>query len=351
MRSIHNILVTGGAGFIGSHLVQHLVTKYPNYNVVNFDKLTYAGNLENIKSVERASNYTFIKGDILDAQAVTDCMSKHNIDTVVHLAAESHVDRSIEDPNSFLTTNILGTANLLNAFRTRFENGDATLFYHISTDEVFGSLGTEGLFTETTRYDPRSPYSASKAASDHLVSAYHHTYKLPVILSNCSNNYGPNQFPEKLLPLIINNIVEQKPLPIYGDGLNVRDWLYVQDHIEAMDLLIHEAAIGENYNIGGNAEVTNIDFVKMVCNIMDTSLGRCEGESENLITYVTDRKGHDRRYAIDTTKIKTQLNWQASVSLHEGLKKTVNWYLENSDWLENVKTKEYQNYYKKQYSK
>jgi dTDP-glucose 4,6-dehydratase len=345
-----NILITGGAGFIGSHVVRLFVNKYPNYNIFNLDTLTYAGNLENIKDVEDSPNYTFLKADINDEDVMLQLFEKHQFDGVIHLAAESHVDRSIEDPLAFLRTNIFGTANLLNAARKTWKSFEGKLFYHISTDEVYGSLGKEGFFYETTSYDPKSPYSASKASSDHLVRAYKNTYKLPIVISNCSNNYGPNQFPEKLIPLCINNIKNNKPLPIYGKGENIRDWLYVVDHARAIDVIFHEGKNGETYNIGGHNEWTNIDLVKQLCKVMDTKLNRHFGTSEKLITYVKDRAGHDLRYAIDATKIKDELNWVPSLQFEEGLEKTVAWYLENESWLNGVTTGEYLKYYDSHYT-
>jgi dTDP-glucose 4,6-dehydratase len=345
-----NILITGGAGFIGSHVVRLFVNKYPNYNIFNLDTLTYAGNLENIKDVENSSNYTFLKADINDEDAMLQLFEKHRFDGVIHLAAESHVDRSIEDPLAFLRTNIFGTANLLNAARKTWKSFEGKLFYHISTDEVYGSLGKEGFFYETTSYDPKSPYSASKASSDHLVRAYKNTYKLPIVISNCSNNYGPNQFPEKLIPLCINNIKNNKPLPIYGKGENIRDWLYVVDHARAIDVIFHEGKNGETYNIGGHNEWTNIDLVKQLCKVMDAKLNRPTGTSEKLITYVTDRAGHDLRYAIDATKIKDELNWVPSLQFEEGLEKTVSWYLENEEWLNSVTSGDYLKYYDSHYA-
>ena len=345
-----NILITGGAGFIGSHVVRLFVNKYPNYNIFNLDTLTYAGNLENIKDVEDSPNYTFLKADINDEDAMLQLFEKHQFDGVIHLAAESHVDRSIEDPFAFLRTNIFGTANLLNAARKTWKSFEGKLFYHISTDEVYGSLGKEGFFYETTSYDPKSPYSASKASSDHLVRAYKNTYKLPIVISNCSNNYGPNQFPEKLIPLCINNIKNNKPLPIYGKGENIRDWLYVVDHARAIDVIFHEGKNGETYNIGGHNEWTNIDLVKQLCKVMDAKLNRPTGTSEKLITYVTDRAGHDLRYAIDATKIKNELNWVPSLQFEEGLEKTVSWYLENEEWLNSVTSGDYLKYYDSHYA-
>ena len=346
-----NILVTGGAGFIGSHLVRLLVSKYPHYRIVNFDALTYAGNLANLREVEQAPNYFFEKGDITDQQNLPAIFQKHQIDGVIHLAAESHVDRSISNPLSFVETNVLGTVNLLNAARQYWKDQPAgKRFYHISTDEVFGSLGDEGFFTEETAYDPRSPYSASKASSDHFVRAYYHTFGLPVIVSNCSNNYGPYQFPEKLIPLMINNIREQKPLPVYGDGQYTRDWLWVKDHAAAIDLIFHQGNIGETYNIGGNNEWKNIDLVHKLCDIIDELLGRPPGQSRQLITFVRDRPGHDRRYAIDASKIRRELGWEPSIQFEEGFRQTAQWYLEHQDWLQGVLSGAYQDYYRQQYA-
>lgn len=344
------IIITGGAGFIGSHVVRRFVNRYPDIRIVNLDALTYAGNLENLKDVESASNYLFEKVDITDADAVNAVFAKHSPDGVIHLAAESHVDRSIADPMAFIRTNIEGTVNLLNATRAIWKDGfDGKRFYHISTDEVYGSLGEEGLFTEETSYDPRSPYSASKASSDHLVRAYFHTYGLPVVISNCSNNYGPNHFPEKLIPLAIHNIVGMRPIPIYGKGENVRDWLYVEDHASAIDVIFHKGRLGETYNIGGNNEWTNIDLICLLCKVMDEKLGRAPGTSAGLITYVKDRAGHDLRYAIDSSKLKNELGWEPSLTFEEGLPKTVDWYLENGEWLNNVTSGNYQKYYAQQY--
>lgn len=345
-----SILVTGGAGFIGSHLVRYWTRKYPDTHVVNLDKLTYAGNLENLKDVEKLPNYTFVKGDIVDEKLLGELFARYRFEGVIHLAAESHVDRSIANPIEFIRTNILGTVTLLNAARHAW-NGDFEnkLFYHVSTDEVYGSLGTEGYFTETTRYDPRSPYSASKASSDHLVRAYFHTYGLPVVISNCSNNYGGYQFPEKLIPLVINNIRQHKSLPIYGKGENVRDWLYVDDHVAAIDLIFHKGKKGETYNVGGHNEKQNIELVKLLCRIVDKKLGRPEGEAERLITYVQDRAGHDLRYAIDSSKLAGTLGWKPSVTFEEGMERTVAWYLENEAWLGNVTSGDYQKYYDRQY--
>lgn len=345
------ILITGGAGFIGSHVVRLFVNKYPEIEIFNLDKLTYAGNLLNLTDIETKPNYTFIKGDIVDADFIENLFKTHRFDGVIHLAAESHVDRSISGPMEFIFTNILGTANLLNASRLIWNDFTNKRFYHISTDEVYGSLGTEGAFTETTAYDPHSPYSASKASSDHIVRAYFHTYGLPAVISNCSNNYGPNQFPEKLLPLMINNIRLNKALPVYGEGKNVRDWLYVEDHAKAIDTIFWKGVVGETYNIGGNNEWFNIDLVKKLCEIMDKKLNRNLGDSEKLITYVKDRAGHDLRYAIDASKIKRELGWEPSIKFDEGFEQTINWYLSNSEWLENVTSGDYQKYYEKQYSK
>ncbi len=346
-----NILITGGAGFIGSHVVRRFVQNYPNYHIFNLDALTYAGNLENIKDIENASNYTFLKGDIVDEAFINSIFDKYQFDGVLHLAAESHVDRSIEDPLSFVKTNVIGTMNLLNAARKLWkDNMEGKRFYHISTDEVYGSLGAEGLFTETTSYDPNSPYSASKASSDHFVRAYGETYGLPYVLTNCSNNYGPFHFPEKLIPLFINNIINNKPLPVYGDGNYTRDWLFVKDHAVAIDLVFHEGKNHETYNIGGFNEWKNIDLVKLLCQVMDQKLGRSEGESAKLITYVKDRPGHDLRYAIDASKINTELGWKPSVTFEEGLEQTIDWYLDNAEWLNNVTSGEYAKYYEKQYN-
>lgn len=346
-----NILITGGAGFIGSHVVRLFVNKYPDYHIVNLDKLTYAGNLANLKDVEDASNYEFVKGDIVYADFLQQLFTDFNFEKVIHLAAESHVDRSIANPIEFVITNVVGTVNLLNAARHAWkENSDGKLFYHVSTDEVYGSLGEEGFFTEETGYDPHSPYSASKASSDHFVRAYHDTYKLPVIISNCSNNYGSFQFPEKLIPLAINNIKNNKPIPVYGRGENVRDWLWVEDHARAIDTILHKGKIGATYNIGGFNEWKNIDLIKLMCRLMDQKLNREPGTSEKLITYVTDRAGHDLRYAIDATKLNKELGWQPSLQFEEGLAKTIDWYLSNEEWLHSVTTGDYKNYYESQYA-
>jgi dTDP-glucose 4,6-dehydratase len=350
------IIITGGAGFIGSHVVRLFVTKYPEYRIVNLDALTYAGNLENLRDIEQYPNYIFEKENILNTEGIDELFAKYKPDAVIHLAAESHVDRSILSPLDFVYTNVIGTVNLLNAAKKYWQpslNADASpsrLFYHVSTDEVYGALGETGFFTEETRYDPHSPYSASKASSDHFVRAYHDTYGLPVVISNCSNNYGPNHFPEKLIPLFINNIIHKKPLPVYGDGLYTRDWLFVKDHAAAIDVVFHKGKVGSTYNIGGFNEWKNIDLVKLLCRLMDEKLGRKKGESEQLITYVKDRPGHDRRYAIDATKINKELGWKPSVTFEEGLSQTIDWYLENTKWLENVITGEYLQYYQKQYS-
>jgi dTDP-glucose 4,6-dehydratase len=344
------ILVTGGAGFIGSHVVRLFLTKYPEYELHNLDLLTYAGNPENLSDVEHLPNYRFIKGDINDEQFVNHLFADHGYDAVIHLAAESHVDRSIMDPLAFVRTNVLGTGVLLNAARRSWTNPGGKLFYHVSTDEVYGSLGATGYFTEKTAYDPRSPYSASKASSDHLVMAYHHTFGLPAVISNCSNNYGSHQFPEKLIPLMINNILHQKSLPVYGKGENVRDWLWVEDHARAIDTIFHSGYTGETFNVGGFNEWKNIDLVHLLCKIMDQKLGHQDGESEKLITYVKDRAGHDLRYAIDATKINKVLGWQPSLQFEEGLSKTVDWYLAHEDWVNHITSGIYQQYYKDQYN-
>tara|TARA_R110002012_G_scaffold9716_3_gene44928 strand:+ start:25280 stop:26332 length:1053 start_codon:yes stop_codon:yes gene_type:complete len=344
------IIITGGAGFIGSHVVRRFVKQYKDIHIFNIDSLTYAGNLSNLSDIEKESNYTFIKGDIVDAEFINNLFEEHRFDGVIHLAAESHVDRSISDPISFVMTNVVGTVNLLNAFKNLWnDNFEGKRFYHVSTDEVYGSLGQDGLFTETTSYDPNSPYSASKASSDHFVRAYGETYGLPYVISNCSNNYGPNHFPEKLIPLFINNIINKKPLPVYGDGNYTRDWLYVEDHAVAIDLAFHRGKNHETYNIGGFNEWKNIDLVKLLCKQMDQKLQRKVSESEQLITYVKDRPGHDLRYAIDASKINKELGWMPSVTFEEGLAKTIDWYLSNTEWLENVTSGSYQNYYKNQY--
>jgi dTDP-glucose 4,6-dehydratase len=347
MTADKNILITGGAGFIGSHVVRKFVNKYPNYNIYNLDALTYAGNLENLKEIENASNYEFLNGDITNERYVNEIFNTYKFEGVIHLAAESHVDRSIVDPLAFAKTNILGTMILLNAFKTLWlDNWLGKKFYHVSTDEVYGSLGESGLFTENTSYDPNSPYSASKASSDHFVRAYGETYGLPYVISNCSNNYGPNHFPEKLIPLFINNIIEEKHLPVYGDGNYTRDWLYVLDHAIAIDLVFHNGINSQTYNIGGFNEWKNIDLVKLLCNLMDVKLSRKPGSSEKLITYVKDRPGHDLRYAIDATKINRDLGWKPTVTFEEGLAKTIDWYFANSEWLKNVSSGDYKNYYK-----
>ena len=345
------ILITGGAGFIGSHVVRLFVEKYPDYHIYNLDALTYAGNLENLKDVEDRPNYSFIKGDINNETFINTIFKESRFDGIIHLAAESHVDRSITDPLAFVRTNVLGTMNLLNAFKNTWDNNYKNkLFYHISTDEVYGSLGESGLFTETTSYNPNSPYSASKASSDHFVRAYGETYGLPYVISNCSNNYGPNQFPEKLIPLFINNILNKKPLPLYGDGNYTRDWLFVLDHAIAIDLIFHKGKLKDTYNIGGFNEWKNIDLVKLLCEQMDKKINREKGSSEKLITYVKDRPGHDLRYAIDASKINKELGWEPSVTFEEGLSKTIDWYLSNENWLKNVTSGDYQKYYLKQYS-
>ena len=344
------VLITGGAGFIGSHVARLFVRQYKDYQIFNLDKLTYAGNLENLRDIENESNYTFVKGDIVDGQYVSDLFEEHKFDAVIHLAAESHVDRSITNPLEFIHTNVVGTVNLLNAAKNNWKDDyGGKLFYHVSTDEVYGSLDHGGFFLETTPYDPQSPYSASKASSDHFVRAYQNTYGLPTVISNCSNNYGPNQFPEKLIPLFINNILTKKPLPVYGKGENVRDWLYVVDHARAIDMIFHKGKIGETYNIGGFNEWKNLDLIKVLCSTVDKKIGNPEGTSEQLITYVTDRAGHDLRYAIDANKIMNELGWTPSLQFEEGISKTVDWYLENTDWLEHVTSGAYMEYYKEQY--
>ncbi len=351
MSDNKKILITGGAGFIGSHVVRLFVNKYPNYQIYNLDALTYAGNLENLKDIEDKPNYHFIKADIVDEQLMLNLFKEHQFDDVIHLAAESHVDRSITDPLAFVRTNVIGTVNLLNAFRDTWKGDfEGKLFYHISTDEVYGTLGATGLFEETTPYDPNSPYSASKASSDHFVRAYGETYGMPYVVTNCSNNYGQNQFPEKLIPLFIHNIKNNKSLPVYGDGKYTRDWLYVVDHARAIDVVFHDGKQGETYNIGGFNEWQNLDLIKILIKQMDEKLGRPEGESEKLITYVKDRPGHDRRYAIDANKIKNELGWEPSVTFEEGLSKTIDWYLANEEWLNNVTSGEYQKYYDGMYA-
>jgi len=351
MSNKRKILITGGAGFIGSHVVRRFVQNYPDYQIVNLDKLTYAGNLMNLQDVEKQPNYSFIKGDIVDATFIDDLFQAEQFDAVIHLAAESHVDRSISNPMEFVMTNVIGTVNLLNAAKKYWTQNDRThRFYHVSTDEVYGALGDEGMFTEETSYDPHSPYSASKASSDHFVRAYHDTYGLEVVISNCSNNYGSHHFPEKLIPLAINNIKNNKPVPVYGKGENIRDWLWVEDHARAIDVIFHEAKTGETYNIGGHNEWKNIDLIKLLCKIMDQKLDRPVGTSEQLISYVTDRAGHDLRYAIDSSKLQQNLNWVPSLQFEEGLEKTVDWYLENPVWVEQVTSGDYQNFYKEQYT-
>jgi dTDP-glucose 4,6-dehydratase len=344
------IIVTGGAGFIGSHVIRSLLKKYPNYQIVNVDKLTYAGNLENLKDVSDHENYKFEKIDIVDAEALRAVFKKYEVTDVIHLAAESHVDRSIEGPMEFVLTNVVGTVNLLQVAKDFWAGGENHVFHHVSTDEVFGSLGTEGLFTEETSYDPRSPYSASKASSDHFVRAFFHTYNFPIKMSNCSNNYGSHHFPEKLIPLMIHNIQNNKALPVYGKGDNIRDWLWVEDHASAIDAIFHNGRIGESYNVGGLNEWTNIKLVKFLCQLMDKKLNRISGSSEKLISFVGDRAGHDKRYAIDASKLERELGWKPSITFEEGLKKTVDWYLENKDWVEKVTSGEYQEYYQKMYT-
>jgi dTDP-glucose 4,6-dehydratase len=344
------ILITGGAGFIGSHVVRLFVTKYPEYKIINLDALTYAGNLENLRDIENAPNYAFEKGDILDLISLQEIFATHKPDAVIHLAAESHVDRSILSPLDFVYTNVIGTVNLLNAAKRSWEGDhEGKRFHHVSTDEVFGALGDTGFFTEETAYDPHSPYSASKASSDHFVRAYHDTYGLPAVITNCSNNYGPNHFPEKLIPLFINNIIQKKPLPVYGDGKYTRDWLYVKDHAAAIDLVFHKGKNGDTYAIGGFNEWKNIDLVRLLCRLMDSKLGNDAGTSEQLISYVKDRPGHDRRYAIDATKINKELGWRPSVTFEEGLSQTIDWYLDNTEWLKHVTSGDYISYYDKVY--
>lgn len=346
------VLITGGAGFIGSHVVRRMVNTYPQYDIYNLDALTYAGNLENLRDVESKRNYTFVKGDITDSDFISELFAKHDFTYVIHLAAESHVDRSISNPLAFVVTNVIGTVTLLNAARFAWMNNfSGKRFYHVSTDEVYGALGETGMFTEGTKYDPHSPYSASKASSDHFVRAYHDTYGLPVVISNCSNNYGSHHFPEKLIPLAIHNIKNKKPIPVYGKGENVRDWLWVEDHARAIDVILHNGKNGETYNIGGHNEWKNIDLIHLLCKIMDKKLGRAEGESAKLITFVKDRAGHDLRYAIDATKLKNDLGWMPSLQFEEGLEKTVEWYLANEEWLERVTSGDYKKYYDDQYVK
>ena len=345
------ILVTGGAGFIGSHLIRLLVNKYPSYHIVNLDNLTYAGNIDNLNDIKSASNYSFIKEDICNKVGIESIINEYQIDNIIHLAAESHVDRSITNPIEFVQTNVIGTVVLLNAAKKAWKGNQNNIFYHVSTDEVYGSLGETGFFTEETSYDPRSPYSASKASSDHFVRAYHETYDLAIKISNCSNNYGSHQFPEKLIPLIINNIVNSKPLPIYGKGENIRDWLHVKDHAEAIDLIFHEGKVGETFNIGGHNERKNIELVQLIIKLVDKKLDRSEGDSLSLITYVKDRAGHDMRYAIDAEKLEQVLGWKPKYTVEEGMEETVNWFLENKDWINNIVSGDYLNYYKEQYAK
>lgn len=346
----HKILITGGAGFIGSHVIHRFVKNYPDYSIVNLDKLTYAGNLKNLEAIDQADNYTFVKGDIQDEDLLDQLFTEYDFDGVIHLAAESHVDRSIKEPLAFVRTNVIGTMVLLNAAKKHWDGQSGKRFYHISTDEVYGSLGETGLFKETTAYDPKSPYSASKASSDHFVRAYQNTYDLPVVLTNCSNNYGPYQFPEKLIPLAINNIKNGKSIPVYGKGENIRDWLYVEDHAAAIALVYHEGANGETYNIGGLNEWKNIDLIRLLCDVMDEALGQEKGTSQHLITFVRDRAGHDKRYAIDASKISNELGWKPSLNFEEGIRKTVKWYLNNHEWLESVTSGDYMNYYDEYYN-
>jgi dTDP-glucose 4,6-dehydratase len=350
MKYTKHILVTGGAGFIGSHVVRRLVKNYPDYLVVNLDKLTYAGNLENLQDIDQAPNYRFERADICDAAALKRIFESHQITDVIHLAAESHVDRSIEGPMEFVMTNVVGTVQLLQAARAAWGKESNHVFHHVSTDEVYGSLGDTGLFEETTSYDPRSPYSASKASSDHFVRAYYHTYGLPIKMSNCSNNYGSHHFPEKLIPLMIHNIINEKPLPVYGKGDNIRDWLWVEDHASAIDNIFHKGRVGESYNVGGLNEWTNLELVRFLCQLMDQKLNREKGESEKLITFVTDRAGHDKRYAIDATKLETELGWKPSITFEQGLNNTVDWYLNNQEWVAKVTSGAYQTYYEQMYS-